>query len=161
MTNPQEVLADTNIKIREAEIDDMEALVALLHELFAIEADFTFDEKRQRQGLKLMMDENGNQRRCIQVAEVNGQVAGMCTAQSLISTAEGGAVALIEDMVVANPYRKMGIGRQLMAHVEKWARRRGMKRLQLLADQTNCGGLDFYLKIGWQRTQLICLRRKW
>jgi GNAT superfamily N-acetyltransferase len=84
----------------------------------------------------------------------------MCTAQTLISTAEGGMVALIEDMVVDPGYQGMGIGQRLMAAIEDWAGQHGATRLQLLADRHNSQALSFYEKIGWQRTELICLRRK-
>jgi GNAT superfamily N-acetyltransferase len=99
--------------------------------------------------------------RCVKVAEVEGVVVGMVTAQLLISTAEGGTVALVEDMVVDSHYRGRGIGRRLMAAIEDWSRERGAKRLQLIADRTNFSALDFYDKIGWRPTRMICLRRKW
>jgi GNAT superfamily N-acetyltransferase len=148
-----------DIKIRNAQHQDLDTLVALLKELFSMEADFDFDENRQHRGLTLMLDGCGKHR-CIKVAQVHGNVVGMCTAQTLISTAEGSMVALIEDMVVTSQYRGMGIGSRLMESIEKWARDRGVTRLQLLADRTNFGALDFYDTIGWLPTQLICLRRK-
>jgi GNAT superfamily N-acetyltransferase len=148
-----------DIKIRNAQHQDLDTLVALLKELFSLEADFDFDKNRQRRGLTLMLDGCGKHR-CVKVAEVHGNVVGMCTAQTLISTVEGGMVALIEDMVVTSQYRGMGIGSRLMESIEKWARDRGATRLQLLADRTNFGALDFYDTIGWLPTQLICLRRK-
>lgn len=97
---------------------------------------------------------------CVMVAEVAGQVVGMCTAQLLISTAEGGLAALIEDMVVEQAYRKQGIGRALLLSIEQWAFKRGVKRLELLADMENAPALDFYQKMNWKRTQLICLHKK-
>jgi GNAT superfamily N-acetyltransferase len=137
----------------------LDALTALLRELFSIEADFAVDEQRQRKGLTLMLD-GCSKHRCIKVAEVREQVIGMCTAQTLISTAEGGIVALVEDMVVNLHFRGQGIGRKLMASIEDWSRSRGATRMQLLADRSNTSALDFYDKIGWSHTQLICLRRR-
>jgi GNAT superfamily N-acetyltransferase len=148
-----------NIKIRNAGIDDLQALVTLLQALFSIEADFSPDADRQHRGLTLMLDGCGKHR-CIKVADVDGVVVGMCTAQTLISTAEGATVALVEDMVVDPAYRGRGIGRRLMTAIETWSRRHGAVRLQLLADRTNFSALDFYDRIGWVPTQLICLRRK-
>jgi len=135
-------------------------MTALLRELFSMEADFIVDEQRQRRGLHLMLD-GCLKHRCIKVAEVKGQVIGMGTAQTLISTAEGGIVALVEDVVVDLQCRGQGIGRKLMASLEDWSRRRGATRMQLLADRDNLSALDFYDKIGWRLTQLICLRRQW
>ncbi len=149
-----------DVKIRNARPEDFDSLTALLQQLFSIEADFAVDAGRQRRGLSLMLD-GCLKHRCVKVAEVEGEVAGMVTAQLLISTAEGGVVALVEDMVVDSRYRGRGIGRQLMAAIETWAREHGASRLQLLADRTNFSALDFYDKIGWRPTRLICLRRKW
>lgn len=148
------------VTIRNAQRDDLDALVALLDILFSIEADFSPDMQRQCTGLALML-RGGQTDRCMLVADLDGQVVGMCSAQSMVSTAEGGPVALIEDMVVLPDYRGMGIGRQLMQTMESWAREQGITRLQLLADRTNFSALDFYDKLGWHPTQLICLRRKW
>ena len=145
-----------NVRIRDARLADEDALVGLLAELFSIEADFAVDETRQRRGLQLMLDGGGSQR-CVRVAEADGRVVGMCTAQLLISTAEGGLAAQVEDLVVAAPYRDKGIGRRLMASIEDWARGLGVTRLQLLADRTNTAGLNFYDRIGWRPTRLICL----
>jgi ribosomal protein S18 acetylase RimI-like enzyme len=156
----QEVSLPVKVKIRDARPDDLDALVELLKALFSIEADFKVDETRQRRGLSMMLDGCGKHR-CVKVAEVDGRVVGMCTAQTLISTAMGGWGAMVEDMVVAAPYRGEGIGRQLMDALVHWARARGLTRLQLLADRTNFSALDFYDRMGWYPTRLICLRRRW
>jgi ribosomal protein S18 acetylase RimI-like enzyme len=147
-------------KIRNVRPEDLGSLTALLQELFSIETDFAVDAERQRRGLTLMLD-GCQKHRCVKVAEMDGEVVGMVTAQLLISTAEGGVVSLVEDMVVNGRFRGRGIGRQLMAAIESWSRERGACRLQLLADRTNFSALDFYDKIGWRPTRMICLRRKW
>jgi hypothetical protein len=46
-----------------------------------------------------------------------------------------------------------------MAAISTWADRHGLTRLQLLADRNNRPALDFYARLGWRQTQLICLRR--
>lgn len=154
-----DVSTTLDVEIRDALSDDLEELMALLQALFSIEADFKADAARQHRGLSLMLDGCGKHR-CVKVAQVDGRVVGMCTAQSLVSTAEGAMVALVEDMVVDFRYRGIGIGRQLMEAIEAWARKHEMPRMQLLADRTNFSALDFYDKLGWCPTQLICLRRR-
>jgi GNAT superfamily N-acetyltransferase len=149
-----------SVEIRPARQEDLDAMVQLLQELFAIEADFNAQESLQRKGLALMLD-GCLKHKCILVAETEGKVVGMATAQSLISTAEGGMVALVEDVVVNAGFRGRGIGHKLMHGIEQWAMKRGARRLQLLADRANHSALGFYHTIGWQPTQLICLRRKW
>ena len=148
----------TSIRIRPAQPDDMDALVALLQALFAIENDFTPDPDRQRKGLTRFLDGCGKHR-CILVADTGVQVVGMATLQIPISTAEGGPVGLVEDVVIRESYRGCGVGRQLMTALEKWAAAHGLTRLQLLADVNNQAALDFYRRVGWTPTQLICLRK--
>jgi GNAT superfamily N-acetyltransferase len=149
---------EINIHIREAVPSDIDELVGLLAELFSIEADFTFNDSLQRQGLTMMLDNPED--RCILIAEVNGNVVGMGSVQVLVSTAEGGLAGLVEDIVVSEPYRRKGIGALLLTSLEKWASQRGLTRLQLLADQDNAPALEFYEKMKWKTTWLICLRKK-
>ncbi len=144
--------------IRTAKPSDIPQLVALLKELFTIEADFDFDQDKQAHGLNLLLN---TEKDCVLVAEQLGdnKVLGMCTVQTLISTAEGGPVGLLEDLIVAADYRNHGVGVKLLAEAVKWAESHGLKRLQLLADKNNLPALNFYQKQGWQSTQLICLRK--
>jgi N-acetylglutamate synthase-like GNAT family acetyltransferase len=99
--------------IRKANHRDVEHLLDLLKDLFSKEADFTFHEVKQRRGLEMILD--NDQSSCITVAELDGQVIGMCSAQILISTAVGGKAAMIEDVVVQENYRGCGVGRKLLS----------------------------------------------
>jgi ribosomal protein S18 acetylase RimI-like enzyme len=144
--------------IRIATLADLDAMVGLLGELFSIESDFSVNPDVQRQGVALMLADERT--RCVMVAEEQGQVVGMVTLQMLISTAEGGRVGLIEDMVVTSTYRGRGIGKQLLSAMEFWAKERGLLRLQLLADRKNAPALEFYRRQHWRQTDLICLRKK-
>ena len=143
--------------MRPAKPDDLDPLVDLLRMLFAIEADFDFDAARQRQGLAMLL---AHETAVILVAEAAGRVIGMCTGQLTISTAEGGFALLVEDVVVAGPWQGKGVGRELLAALEQWATARKIARLQLLADRNNGAALEFYRKLGWQPTELICQRRR-
>lgn len=143
--------------IRPARPDDLDPLVDLLRMLFAIEADFDFDAARQRQGLAMLL---AHETAVILVAEAAGRVIGMCSGQLTISTAEGGFALLVEDVVVAGPWQGKGVGRELLAALEQWATARKIARLQLLADRNNGAALEFYRKLGWQPTELICQRRR-
>lgn len=145
--------------IRKAVPGDVKTLIKLLQILFSIETDFQFDESKQGRGLQLMIAAPG--RRCIMVAEADGQVIGMCSAQLLISTAAGGTVALVEDMVVAGEYRGRGIGKHLLSAIEDWAVQQGAERLELLADRANTPALNFYEKMKWRQTHLIFLHKKY
>lgn len=145
-----------SIIIRSARPGDLDHLVSLLKKLFAIEEDFTFNEQVQRRGLQIML---ANEPGCILVAEAAGRVVGMCSGQLTVSTAEGGAAMLVEDVIVHEDFRGRGVGRRLMSRLAEWGRAKGVARLQLLADRNNTGALDFYSKLGWHTTELICLRK--
>ena len=147
------------ITIRTAKPSDIPQLVELLKALFTIEADFDFDQGKQTRGLNLLLD---SEKDTILVAKSldDNKVLGMCTVQTLISTAEGGPVGLLEDLTVAADFRNRGIAKKLVAEAVHWAECRGLKRLQLLADKNNLPALNFYQKQGWQSTQLVCLRKR-
>lgn len=142
--------------IRVARVDDIPAMAGLLGELFAIEADFQPDPVRQEAGLKLLLQSPSAK---IWVAEREGRAVGMITLQLLVSTAEGGPVGLIEDVVVAQAWRGHGLGRELLVVSERWARENGLKRLQLLADSGNGQALEFYRRMGWHTLSLRALRK--
>ncbi len=145
------------VSVRRAQAADMDALVDLLHLLFTLEADFAFEATRQRRGLAMMLAANNA---VILIAEAENRVIGMCSGQLTIATAEGGPALLVEDVVVNEAWQGQGVGRQLMQALGKWARSRNIERLQLLADRNNQAALEFYNKLGWQSTELICLRQR-
>ncbi|MGD8909401.1 MAG: GNAT family N-acetyltransferase [Chromatiales bacterium] len=145
------------IKIRPAQYTDIEALLHLLEALFSIEQDFTPDREKQRRGLEMLLQAP---EAYVVVAEHTGEIAGMATLQLLISTAEGAPSGLIEDVVVDESHRGQGIGEALMNHLITWVEKKGVTRLQLLADRDNQPALEFYRKQGWETTSLIALRKK-
>lgn len=142
--------------LRPAVAGDLDILVALLQLLFEIEEDFQVDKGRQRRGLEMLLNSPLGR---ILVAEANGRVIGMCSGQLLVSSAEGGLALFMEDVVVAVQFRGSGVGRLLVRAMGGWAASQGAFRLQLLADRHNSNALAFYSHLGWQTTNLICLRQ--
>lgn len=140
------------MKIRTATKDDIPIMAELLHELFAIEADFTPDFAVQSKGLSLLIQRDNAE---IFVAEIQEKVVGMCTIQIHISTAKGREVGVVEDVVVDVEHRGNGIGAALLRTLEEWAVARGLARLQLPADIDNYPALGFYRRQGWSTTNLI------
>jgi len=147
-----------NITIRPAQPDDIPAMCDLLADLFSVEADFDIDTAKQAKGLGMLVeDQPGRAFACVAVS--GNDIVGMVTAQTLVSTAEGGRVGLVEDVIVDKRFRRRGAGTLLIEAAIAWSREQGLTRLQLLADRENSQALDFYTSRGWTFTKLICLRK--
>jgi GNAT superfamily N-acetyltransferase len=148
-----------NVTIRHGQPSDIPKMAELLGVLFSIESGFTPSLTIQQRGLEILLA-GAPEGSLVLVAESNGDVVGMVSVQTLVSTAEGGRVGLVEDLVVNGRFRSQGIGRRLLAEAVSWARNAGLKRLQLLADQANAPAMRFYQHAGWKnRTGMICLRK--
>ncbi|MFU8652882.1 GNAT family N-acetyltransferase [Methanotorris formicicus] len=144
------------IIIDTAKKEDIDDMINLLKQLFEIEKDFAPNYENQRKGLELLLN---NKDAIIFVARYNDKVVGMCSIQTLISTAEGGKVGILEDLVVDENFRGMGVGSKLLLEVERYCKENGLLRLSLLADKDNKKALEFYKSRGWKFTNLICLRK--
>lgn len=142
--------------IRAAHQGDVGSLVHLLEYLFNLEEDFSFDEKLQARGVKLLIESPGA---ILLVAEKEKNIVGMVSGQRVISTAEGGPALLMEDLVVTADWQNQGIGSALLLALETWATTNNINRIQLLADRNNHHALSFYKNHDWLGTKLICLRR--
>ena len=119
-----------NIVIRRAVEGDLPPMVEMLHELLSLEVDFEPDRGKQMRALRMILENPG----CLLLAaEHEGNIVGTCSVQTLISTAEGG----------------------FLEEAERWARGRGITRMQLLCDETNLPARKFYEKTGWDRTHLM------
>ncbi|EHP85051.1 GCN5-related N-acetyltransferase [Methanotorris formicicus Mc-S-70] len=147
---------DIMIIIDTAKKEDIDDMINLLKQLFEIEKDFAPNYENQRKGLELLLN---NKDAIIFVARYNDKVVGMCSIQTLISTAEGGKVGILEDLVVDENFRGMGVGSKLLLEVERYCKENGLLRLSLLADKDNKKALEFYKSRGWKFTNLICLRK--
>ncbi len=139
------------ITIENATEADIESMARLLAQLFAIEQDFTIDFEAQKKGLSLLLQERQT---FVCVARFQERVIGMVTMQQLISTAAGGPIGQIEDLVVDSEYRSLGVGNRLLEQMIHNARERAYHRLQLGADISNLRALDFYRKRGFAKTHL-------
>ncbi len=137
--------------------DDLPAMAGLLAELFAIESDFNPERSRQIAGLGLILDNPAMGQ--LFVARVDGEMAAMANALITISTAEGGRVVVLEDVIVRERHRSLGIGRRVVQHVLDWAAREGMTRVTLLADGDNAPATAFYQKLGFRPSAMRVWRK--
>jgi GNAT superfamily N-acetyltransferase len=142
--------------IEEATPADIPALCELLEALFAQEAEFRPDPEAQARGLTAIIGhpEVG----LILVARQDGQVAGMVSLLFTVSTALGGRVALLEDMVVSPRRRGTGLGARLLEAAIGQARQQGCQRITLLTDRANEAAQRFYARQGFVASPMQPLR---
>lgn len=136
---------------------DLPAMADLLAELFSLESDFMPDRARQLAGLALILDNPALGR--LFVLRDGAETVGMANALITVSTAEGGRVLLLEDVIIRSDHRGAGAGRLLMEHVLGWAAEQGMTRVTLLADRANESALGFHARLGFQTSAMKVLRR--
>jgi ribosomal protein S18 acetylase RimI-like enzyme len=136
-----------SIKIRKAQLHDLKPMAKLLGELFAIEDDFIFDLECHTKALTLL---SYSKDATLYVAKSKNRVVGMVSMQSYISTAMGGYVGLIEDMIVTSEFRGRGIGTQLLTALIVESNALGYARLSLAADRRNNAALSFYQTFGFE-----------
>ncbi|WP_345991808.1 GNAT family N-acetyltransferase [Sulfurimonas sp. HSL-1716] len=141
----------TGITIEKAIKQDLPQMAELLGVLFAIESDFTIDYDKQLSGITRLFEHESSD---LLAAKYEGRVVGMVTMQRLISSAEGDYVGQIEDLVVHEEYRKMGVGSRLINKMRSMAVEYGYKRIQLAADVDNKNALQFYSRRGFKKTHL-------
>lgn len=133
-------------------------MCGLLSELFSIESDFSPDSQKQTKGLSLLLGDTSGLS-AVLVAEKGDEIVGMCSVQILISTARGGPVGLMEDLIVRKGHRGNGIGTRLISEIFRWCDAKNISRLQLLRDVDNEHALKFYAGKGWSSTNLVCMRK--
>jgi GNAT superfamily N-acetyltransferase len=137
---------------------DLDAMADLLHELFTLESDFRPLREKQLAALRWILDHPAHGR--LFVLRGAGRVVGMVNALISISTAEGGPVLILEDVIVAAGHRGSGHGRRLVEHVLTWATAQSMSRVTLLADRENESALRFYRTLGFEESAMVVRRRK-
>lgn len=142
----------TGIVIEKAKEEDLAQMAALIGVLFEIEKDFTADFDKQLSGITKLHAYEGAD---LLVARYEGRVVGMVTMQRLISSAAGDYIGQIEDLIVHENYRKMGVGSRLINKIRFIALQEyGYKRVQLAADMDNTNAMSFYTRRGFRRTNL-------
>src|SRR5438477_9636198 len=84
----------------------LDELSNLLGELFSEESDFRPDKDKQLRGLRLIFEQPNRGR--VFVLRRNQSIVGMINLLFTISTAEGGFVILLEDLVIHREHRGHG-----------------------------------------------------
>ena len=142
--------------IEPATIEDLPRLTDLLTDLFSLEDDFKPDRAKQMRGLRLILEQPSRGR--IFVLRLDGTIVGMINLLITISTAEGGFVILLEDLVVHSEYRSHGFGGQLLDYAIEYAREKQFLRITLLTDRLIEASQRFFKRHGFTVSSMIPMR---
>jgi ribosomal protein S18 acetylase RimI-like enzyme len=142
--------------IEQATLEDLPQLVDLLHDLFSHEGDFAPNRTKQMRGLRLILEQPNRGR--IFVLRQDGMILGMINLLFTISTAEGGFVVMLEDVIVHHDFRQRGFGDKLLSHAIEYARKKDFLRITLLTDRLNEQGQRFFEKHGFYKSKMIPMR---
>ena len=144
-----------DLQIEPATLDDLPELTELLRDLFLQEADFQPDSEKQMRALRLILEQPARGR--IFVLRNERMIIGMINLLITISTAEGGFVLVLEDLVVHREHRGSGYGSRLLEHAIGFAREKNFLRITLLTDNPE-EMRKFYLKHGFVESDMQPMR---
>jgi len=143
--------------VEPATIEDLPALTELVMELFAYSGDFMPDRDVQERGLQLILEQPSRGR--IFVIRNKDKIFGMVNLLFTISTARGGFVILMEDVVIHPDHRNQGYGKMLLQHVFEFAKQKQFKRITLLTDRISAESQAFFQKNGFEYSNMIPMRK--
>ncbi|HET9454631.1 MAG TPA: GNAT family N-acetyltransferase [Gemmatimonadaceae bacterium] len=86
------------------------------------------------------------------IAELDGRVVGFATALMIDALHMDGRVAQLTSLVVDEAVRGRGVGAQLVAEAERWARGNAALRITLTSALHRVEAHDFYRKLGYSHT---------
>ncbi len=158
-TAPQkkEEVSDDAPHVEPSTIEDLPILTDLLTNLFLGSSDFTPDRVLQERGLRLILEQPNRGR--IFVVRNKDKIFGMINVLFTLSTACGGFVILMEDVIIHQDHRGQGYGAMLVAYVVEFATRKHFKRITLLTDRLSSESQKFFEKQGFEHSQMIPMRR--
>ncbi len=133
----------SEVDIRPARLDDLDALVALEHAAFV-------SDRAERRALRHAIKSATMSLLAAVAAEPDGSefLVGAAT----IERRRGARVARLSSIAVAPSRAGSGLGRRLLDAAEEEARRHGCTRLRLEVRQDNGAGIRLYENAGYRRT---------
>lgn len=148
---------DDRPRVEPATLEDLPALTELVMNLLTASGDFTPDRTLQERGLQLILEQPSRGR--IFVVRNNDRIFGMVNLLFTISTARGGFVILMEDVVIHPDHRGQGYGTMLVDYVADFAKKKHFKRITLLTDRISAESQEFFKKRGFDYSNMIPMRR--
>ncbi len=143
--------------IRKATSEDIKAITKLLYHLFTQEVEFVFNKKLHKKALRKII--NNNDIGEIFVVVKKEKIIGCVNILYTISSALGGTVALLEDMIITPKHRGKSVGTKLLQYTIKYLTKKQIQRITLLTDKDNYKAHQFYENLNFQFSDMIVYRQ--
>jgi ribosomal protein S18 acetylase RimI-like enzyme len=140
--------------IREWKLEDTESITTLLNQL---SKDLGEEDSYKSDNVKkhfLEMSKNKNTYEAY-VYVIKKSIIGFISIIYYNSVFHKVGTALINELVVACDYRKMGIGKELIDFVLKKAKAKKMDEIEVGVMKENIGAITFYKKNGFDEEYLL------
>jgi GNAT superfamily N-acetyltransferase len=144
-----------NKRARAAETADIAALGSLMVAFYA-EAEFSLSRTAaERTFAALLAAPTLGQ---VWLLECDRQPAGFVVLTVSFSMEYGGLRGFVDDLFVAQPFRRQGLGGLALQAVTEESARRGVRALLVETGPTNVGALSVYSRAGFVDTQHVLLK---
>ncbi len=142
---------------REAEPNDVTALLAMMSELYANDGVPFDDDRSRRAALQLIEEREAG---CIWVIEAERTIAGYLVLTFGFSLEFGGRHGFIDELFITASYRGHGLGAAAVHHAKSECARLYMTNVLLEADLANKKATRFYRRLGFHEhpRRLMCSR---
>jgi ribosomal protein S18 acetylase RimI-like enzyme len=146
--------AKSKIKARDATTRDVARIHSLVRELSETVGDEPPTEEGVRARLEELLDEPGAR---VLVAENEAGIVGGVSFWIKPDLAHGDTVVEVPMLVVAEDYRRTGVGRLLMEEVRNVASENGASQIELVATKSNVTAREFYRSLGFVEADVVSL----
>ncbi|MEX0566100.1 aminoalkylphosphonate N-acetyltransferase [Raoultella terrigena] len=134
-------------KLREATLDDIHAVYALIGEL----KQKTYDRDAFARGFAMNLQ---NPTLRYQLAEVDGETVGLIGLQLQFPLNFNAWIGEVQELVVLPQMRGLQVGQALLAWAEQEARSRGATMIELSSGKARSDAHRFYLREGYAQSHL-------
>lgn len=111
-----------------------------------------------RRWVSASVEAAGNEAHAVFVALVDGRIAGVVTVREHEHWA-GEVDAHVDELVTAEEFEGLGVGRSLVSVVEAWARERGLANVTLETGIRNARARAFYERAGFEEEEVVLTKR--
>jgi GNAT superfamily N-acetyltransferase len=139
--------------VRAARAEDLAPILSLLSQLSdAMETPVEALPERVASNIQRFMQGPDH---AVFVAERRGDVLGLISVDIRHTLLNPSPVALIDELVVAESARGMGVGRRLIVEAIRYARQQGCGELEVGTERGNTAAQEFYRECGFDQEHVL------